>query len=79
MAMVEQSNPCCYHMFAQPWALNAGGNQVTVVPRICCHHGELSVLYNGIAEEGHGSYAEFTEPNPAAALTLPPNGAKLLR
>lgn len=69
MTESEPQHECCPHLFAQPWALAMNGRQVTVVPRICCHHGELSVLYNGVVELGHGPFATF-EPGQAPKLTL---------
>lgn len=70
---------CCNHVYGQPWALAVNARTVTVVPRICCRHGELSVIYNGIVEPGHGPFVAFEAPAAAAGLALPANGAGLIR
>lgn len=79
MAVESLAQSCCFHMFSQPWGLQINGKAVTVVPRVCCHHGEQSVLYNGFDEPGHGPFVAYESAAKSGLVTsqgLPPMPAR---
>ncbi len=65
--------PCCWHLFLQPWGLLVAGVQVTVIPRICCQHGENGASYQDLAPEGdgHGDYVQYNPPAAVQPAPLP--------
>ena len=56
-----KKEPCCPHIGGQPFQIpQPGGALVIGSPRLCCRHGEWTILYVGLEEPGHGPFVSYS-------------------
>ena len=71
-AQTNKEKPCHPHIAGPPFQIpQLSGAIVIGSPRLCCWHGEWSILYVGIEEQGCGPYVVY---NPQKVTPLVVSG-----
>jgi hypothetical protein len=64
-AKEDAKHDCCFHKGGdpRPQTISVKGQlyQISVQTQTCCWHGSTRLVYNGVAEAGHGPFIGFVD------------------